>query len=163
AIVPDHPLRAGAQIGVQLRHEPVIPDLVSFRPVQMRVSEMLVDVAPHLQRQLGRQEAVDDDQRRAWHPNTRARNRTRIILSFPPPAIDRAMLHACSPNSLLWIVVLDQWFQTSGPSLDAEHEAPRTRGAGRASLALQAAAPARARCCGGVDHSSSCQRRGMVW
>jgi hypothetical protein len=34
---------------------------MGFRPVQIRVGEMLVDVAPHLQRQFGRQEAIEDN------------------------------------------------------------------------------------------------------
>jgi hypothetical protein len=69
----DHLLRVSAQIGVELRHEPVVPHLVRLRLVQLRVGEMLVDPAPHLQRNLGRQETVDDNQRRACHKKSRRR------------------------------------------------------------------------------------------
>ena len=153
--VADHLLGAGAQIGVELRHKPVVPDLVGFRPVRLRVGEMLVDRAAHLQRQFGRQKAVRDDQWRAWHSTPRQRRRMAVISAFPPilsfsgRIIDRrkggpmprrtpdpspTTLLALSLNSLLCSGILDRRFrmtlaECTDFSIKLRRNSPVARGA----------------------------------
>ena len=44
-LLPEHSLGASAQIGVQVRYKPVVPHLMRFRPVRLRVRKVLVDRA----------------------------------------------------------------------------------------------------------------------